>query len=265
MPEVRPALFVSHGAPTLAIEPSPTRSFLAELGRDLDRRWGRPSAVLVISAHWETEVATAGVAERPATVHDFGGFPAELYRMQYGAPGALAAAREAAGALERAGIAVDLDARRGLDHGAWVPLSLMYPRADVAVAQISLQTHLGPRHHLRIGETLRPLRERGVLILGSGQLTHNLRDLSSRRPGDPPPEYAREFLEWVRARAEAADIDSLLDYRRRAPQATCNHPTEEHLLPFFAVIGAGTPGKGLRRIHDGTTFGFLRMDAYEAP
>ena len=265
MSEALPAVFVSHGAPTLAIEPSPARGFLAELGCDLDGRFARPSAVLVVSAHWETAAATVSVAEQPATIHDFGGFPDELYRIRYLVPGAEAAAREAAALLEEAGIAVEFNAGRGLDHGAWIPLCLMYPQGNVPVSQISLQTHLGPRHHLRVGQALRPLRAHGVLILGSGQLTHNLRDLSSGRPGDPEPPYVSEFLEWLRARAEAADVEALLDYRRQAPHAARNHPSEEHLLPFFTVLGAATPGRGLRRIHRSTTFGFLRMDAYEAP
>jgi 4,5-DOPA dioxygenase extradiol len=260
-----PAIFVSHGAPTLAVEPGRAGDFLTALGRDLDRRFGRPSAVLVVSAHWETVSAAVSVAARPGTLHDFGGFPEELFRIRYAAPGAVTEARQAAALLEEAGIAVELDARRGLDHGAWVPLRLMYPEADVPLSQISLQTELGPAHQVRVGEALRPLRGRGVLVLGSGQLTHNLRDLFSRRPGDPEPPYACEFLEWLRARAEAADVEALLDYRRRAPHAARNHPTEEHLLPFFTVLGARSPGGGLRRVHRSNMFGFLSMEVYEAP
>ena len=161
-----PALFVSHGAPTLAIEPSAARDFLAALGHELERRIGRPTAILVFSAHWETSVPTVGMAAEPPTIHDFGGFPEELYRLRYPARGAVEAAREATKLLADAGIPAVTDASRGLDHGAWVPLRLMIPDAGVPVSQVSLQAELGPRHAYRVGEALRPLRERGVLIVG---------------------------------------------------------------------------------------------------
>lgn len=257
-----PAIFVSHGAPTLAIEPSPAREFLAGLGRDLDRRFGRPSAVLAISAHWETVSPTVSTADFPATVHDFGGFPQALYCLRYPAPGATDTAREAAALIEEAGVGVALDPARGFDHGAWVPLLLMYPEADVPVTQLSVQPHLGTRHHHRIGQALRPLRERGVLILGSGAITHNLRELSARPAGELP--YVGEFVEWIRERGEARDVEAILDYRRQAPHAARNHPSDEHLLPLFAVLGAASVGASLHRIHRSTTYGFLRMDAYEA-
>ena len=264
MSEPLPAGFVSHGAPTLAIESSPASEFLAGLGGDLDRRFGRPQAILIASAHWETPVPTISVAGEPETLHDFGGFPEELYRMRYRAPGAAAVAREAAALLGDAGLDCRLDPSRGLDHGAWTPLWKMYPRADVPVAQIALQPGLGPHHHLRLGRALRPLRDRGVLLLGSGQLTHNLRELSTLRPGDPAPAYVDAFVDWICARAEAGDEEALLDYRTQAPHAARNHPTEEHLLPFFVMLGAATPGARPRRVHRSASYGFLRMDAYEA-
>ena len=256
-----PAFFVSHGAPTLAIEPSATRDFLAALGRELEHRMGRPTAILVFSAHWETSIPTVGMAPEPPTIHDFSGFPDELYRLRYPARGAIEAAREATKLLADAGIPVVSDARRGLDHGAWVPLRLMIPDADVPVSQVSLQPELGARHAYRVGEAVRPLRERGVLIVGSGSITHNLRELSARPVHEAP--HVTEFVEWINEQAERGDTEALLDYRRRAPHAARNHPTEEHLLPFFTMLGAASPGGLVRRIHRGTTFGSLRMDAYE--
>jgi 4,5-DOPA dioxygenase extradiol len=256
-----PAIFVSHGAPTLAIEPSPTRDFLAGLGREIDARSGRPKAIVAVSAHWETPIPAAGTAEAPPTIHDFGGFPDELYRMRYPAPGAPDTAREVIERLAEAGIDATAVPDRGLDHGAWVPLSLMYPDADVPVSPLSIQSSRDPWHHHRVGEALRPLREEGVLLLGSGSITHNLRELSVR----PAEEAAhvRQFVEWMAVRAEAGDAASLLDYRRLAPHAERNHPTDEHLLPLFVVLGAAPAGR-LRRIHAGVTFGSLRMDAFEA-
>jgi 4,5-DOPA dioxygenase extradiol len=254
-----PTIFVSHGAPTLAIEPSPARDFLAALGREIDARFGRPAAVVAVSAHWDTPVPAASTAASPATIHDFGGFPAELH-LRYAAPGAPAAAREIVRRLAAAGIEATTDGDRGLDHGAWVPLCLMYPDADVPVTQLSVQPSRDPRHHQRIGQALRPLREEGVLLLGSGSITHNLRELSARPTEEA--SHVRQFVDWVADRAEAGDAASLLDYRARAPHAERNHPTDEHLLPFFVVLGAATSQR-LRRVHASVTFGSLRMDAFE--
>jgi len=256
-----PAFFVSHGAPTLVMEPSAARDFLAALGCALESSIGRPTAVLVFSAHWETRVATVGMAASPPTIHDFTGFPEELYQLRYPAPGAVEAARAAMELFAGAGIAAAAESR-GLDHGAWVPLRLLFPDAEVPVAQISVQPELGPRHAYRVGEALRPLRERGVLILGSGSITHNLRELSARPLREA--RHVTEFVEWINEQVESGDTEALLDYRSRAPHAVRNHPTEEHLLPFFTILGIASRGGQLRRIHRSTTFGTLRMDAYEA-
>ena len=256
-----PTIFVSHGAPTLVIEPSPARDFLVALGRDIDARFGRPAAVVAVSAHWETSVPAASIAASPATIHDFGGFPDQLHRMRYAAPGAPTTAQEVVRRLTAAGVEATTDRDRGLDHGAWVPLCLMYPDADVPVTQLSVQPSRDPRHHHRIGEALRPLREEGVLLLGSGSITHNLRELSAR-PAEEAP-HVRQFVDWIAERAAAGDAASLLDYRRLAPHAERNHPTDEHLLPLFVVLGAAASQR-LRRIHASVTFGSLRMDAFEA-
>lgn len=255
----QPAIFVSHGAPTLALEPGPTRGFLAELGSVLPR----PRAILVVSAHWESAVPAVSMAERPETIHDFYGFPRALYEMRYPAPGAPQLAQRVRELLGNAGLAADAAPDRGLDHGAWVPLMLMYPQADIPVAQLALQTALGPAHHLRLGEALRPLRDDGVLILASGSVTHNLREFGRHDYAAPPPEWVSGFNDWMAQGLMAADRESLLEYRGRAPHAARNHPTEEHLLPLFAALGAATPGVAPRRIHAGYTYGVIGMDAWQ--
>lgn len=251
-----PAYFVSHGAPTLAIEPSPARDFLSKFGANL----GHPSAIAVISAHWETPEVRIGAADPPRTIHDFGGFPDALYQIRYTAPGAPEIAAQAARLLDAAGIPASLDPARGLDHGAWVPLSLLRPQADIPVFQISVQPRLGPGHAAKVGAALSPLRDNGVVLLASGSLTHNLSalDWDAADVADP---RALAFADWIDAAIAADDRAALLDYRARAPYASFHHPTEEHLLPLFAALGASS-GAG-KRIHSSATFGNLMMDAYE--
>ncbi len=254
----QPALFVSHGAPTLALEPGPTRGFLAQLGAGL----ARPKAILVVSAHWETALPAISTAPQPETIHDFYGFPEALYRMHYAAPGAPALAQRAVGLFAAAGLSAAAVPDRGLDHGAWVPLMLMFPDADIPVAQVAVQTRLGPAHHLRLGEALRPLRDEGVLIIGSGSATHNLGEFRNHRYDSPPPDWVSAFDDWLAETIAAGHTADLLDYRRVAPQAVRNHPTEEHLLPLFAAYGAGTPGVPPQHIHSGFTYGVIGMDAW---
>lgn len=253
----RPAVFVSHGSPMLMFEPVPARAFLAELGSTL----GRPKAIVAVSAHWETPAARASVAERPATIHDFGGFPDELYQVQYPAPGAPDVAQRAIALLAEVGIAAGTDPARGLDHGAWVPLSLMYPEADVPVAQLSVQTALGPAHHVAVGRALAPLREEDVLVLASGSATHNLMTMDYGRH-DSPPTWAREFDDWLATALERGDEASLVEYRRVAPHARQAHPRDEHLLPVFVAFGAGGAGAKGRRLHRSFTHGSLSMSAF---
>ena len=252
-----PALFVSHGAPTLIISPGEARDFLGNLGKQLPR----PRAVLAVSAHWESVEPTVSLAQRPDTIHDFHGFPRELYAMQYPAPGAPELAEQTAALLSKAGLPVHTDERRGLDHGAWVPLELMYPEADIPVTQLSVQPQLDARHHYRVGAALRALRDDGVLVLASGSLTHNLRELDwSGRSATPA--WVSDFSNWVAQAAARSDADMLLRYRSEAPGAARNHPTEEHFLPFFVALGAGSERTQASRMHESTTFGVLAMDVY---
>jgi 4,5-DOPA dioxygenase extradiol len=228
-----PSLFLSHGAPTLPIDPSlPSGSFVT-LGASLPR----PRAILMLSAHWETPAPVASTTATPETIHDFSGFPRALYEIRYPAPGAPDVARQAVALLGEQNIAATT-AERGLDHGTWVPMLLMFPEADVPVAQLSIQPDRGPAHHYRVGRALRPLADEGVMIVGSGQITHNLRAADfGARPEDADPHVA-EFTDWFEARLAARDVDALLDYRRLAPHATFMHPRDEHLLPIFAALGA---------------------------
>ncbi|HEV8263112.1 MAG TPA: class III extradiol ring-cleavage dioxygenase [Burkholderiales bacterium] len=258
MAERFPAIFVSHGAPLLAIQPGPAREFLSGLGKTL----GKPEAILTVSAHWESGDAVVGAPARPETIHDFYGFPDELYRIKYPAPGAPELAVRVRSLLGENGIDARVQPTRGLDHGAWVPLMLMYPDADVPVTQLAVQTALGPVHHLKLGEALRGLRDEGVLILGSGGATHNLREFGRHPEGAAPPQWVTGFQEWLAQTIESGKSNELLRYRSLAPDAARNHPTEEHFLPLFVPAGAGSPGVAGKRIHRSHTFGILAMDAY---
>ena len=245
-----PTLFISHGSPMLALDSDqPAHVFLRNLGQPLPR----PRAILVISAHWDTTAPQITGAVHLDTIHDYYGFPEPLYELRYPALGNHALAQQVAILLNPAAA---VDTIRGLDHGAWVPLLLMFPHADIPVLQLSLQTPLGPAHHLKLGESLAPLREQGVLIIGSGGATHNLREYFHPTGNHQPYE---DFAVWLHDILIRGDRDALLDYRQRAPQAERNHPTEEHFLPLFVVLGAG--GSRAVRLHhsfDRT----LCMDAY---
>lgn len=253
-----PSLFVSHGAPTLVLDAVPAREFLAALPELLP---APPRAILAVSAHWETPVATASTAAAPATIHDFSGFPRALYALRYPAPGAPELAARAAALLAEAGIAAATDPARGLDHGAWVPLMLAWPDAETPVAQLSVQPERGAAHAYAVGRALAPLRAEGVLVLGSGSFTHDLSEFRSQRLAidSPEPDWVSGFADWMDAAIVTGRTDDLLDYRRRAPEAAHNHPTEEHLLPLYVALGAGGAAQ---RVHRSTTFGVLRMDAY---
>jgi len=268
-----PTLFISHGSPTVLFDDDAAHRFLFGLAADLPK----PKAILVISAHWETSIPTVSMAENPETIHDFGGFARSLYEAQYPAPGAPVLAEWAARLLEGAGFEVGRDLKRGLDHGAWVPLKLMYPDAAIPVTQLSIQTRLGPKHHLALGQALAPLRDEGVLIVASGSATHNLQAVFRTHftLDAPVPDWVAAFAAWLAQTLEGGDVDALLDYRARAPYASENHPTEDHILPLFVALGAaggaatkGAAGKMVkgatkaRRIHASFSFGALAMDVY---
>ncbi len=258
MPPVLPTLFLSHGSPMHAVRPGPAGAAWAALGRRLPR----PKAILMASAHWESSIALLSGSRHPETVHDFGGFPRELYAIEYAAPGAPDIATRAAELLRLAGITAGIDGCRGLDHGAWVPLLQMYPAHDVPVVQVSLQPALGGAHHLALGRALAPLSREGVLIVGSGHATHNLRDWVAHRSTAGPLPYVSAFTEWLAARVDARDVESLVDYRDRAPEAMRAHPTEEHYLPLLVALGAATPDARAERVVTGYEGAALAMDGW---
>ncbi|SIS21878.1 4,5-DOPA dioxygenase extradiol [Aquipseudomonas alcaligenes] len=250
-----PSLFISHGSPMLALEPGASGPVLALLAAALPR----PRAVLVVSAHWESYELRVGNAAQPRTWHDFGGFPAELYAVQYRAPGEPQLAQQVRQLLIDAELPTELDEQRPRDHGAWVPLMLMYPDADIPVVQLSLPSHAGPALQVRVGQALRSLREQGVLLVGSGSITHNLGELNWRAGTEVITPWAGEFRDWMVERLRQDDRAALLDYRRQAPHAVRNHPSDEHLLPLFFALGAG---EHFSLVHSGFTYGALGMDVY---
>ncbi|TNH15185.1 dioxygenase [Halomonas sp. BL6] len=241
-----PSLFISHGSPMLALTPTPAHHFLKELGRTL-----RPKAVVVVSAHWETERLQVSRSATPTTIHDFGGFPDALFAVQYPAPGEPVLAKRLAQQLGAT------ETERGLDHGAWVPLSLMYPDADIPVVSLSLPSRWGASELIALGEQLAPLRQEGILVIGSGSLTHNLYELQSQ--GSQVPAWVERFAEWVHARLREDDRDALLHWQR-GPDAERNHPTHEHFQPLLVAMGAG--GQATLR-HHSVEHGVLAMDVYQ--
>lgn len=253
-----PSLFLSHGAPTLPLGDTPAKRFLSGLGD----RLGKPDAILVASAHWETARPTISAVAVNATIHDFYGFPPALYAMRYPAPGAPALAERVSDLLCAAGLASALDHSRGLDHGAWIPLSLIYPAADIPVVQISLQHGLGPAHHFEIGRALAELRRENVLLVGSGSFTHDLARLTPGALDETAPADVTAFADWMdHALAQGRSCD-LLTYRNCAPYAAKNHPSEEHLMPLFVALGAAGAKPRVELLHQSTSYSVLRMDAY---
>jgi 4,5-DOPA dioxygenase extradiol len=253
-----PSLFISHGAPTLPLTDTPARHFLQTLGQKLPR----PKAIVVASAHWETAAPAVNAVERNDTIHDFYGFPRALYEIHYAAPGSAGVAAEIAERLKTAGLSCAIDHKRGLDHGAWVPLLLMYPKADIPVLQVSVQTELGPEHHVRLGRALAALREEEILVIGSGSFTHDLSELRGHGLNDPAPAWVNNFADWFDAALSQQRFADLIDYRRQAPYAVKNHPTEEHLLPLYVALGAAGENAHAERLHASATYGILRMDVY---
>jgi 4,5-DOPA dioxygenase extradiol len=253
-----PSLYISHGSPMTALHPGRSGEQLAELARTLPR----PRAIVVASAHFLARQPVVGGARVPETVHDFGGFPRELFEMRYPAPGLPELATQIQGLLNDAGLPTLIDPQHGLDHGVWSPLHLLYPQADIPVVPLSIQPELGPSHQFAVGRALAPLREQGVLLIGSGSITHNLYDFRAGYSDSNEAPYVRPFLAWFEQRLAANDVDALLDYRRQAPFAERAHPTDEHLLPLFVALGAASGDSVAQRIDAGIDMGFLAMDIY---
>jgi 4,5-DOPA dioxygenase extradiol len=253
-----PTLFVSHGAPTLALDPGATGAALC----DLASRLPRPRAILVVSAHWETRVPVVSAVPMPQVMHDFHGFPEALYRLDYRAPGAPDLAARVVDLLDSAGVQGLSDSDRGLDHGAWVPLRLMYPDASIPVTQLSIQPVNGPAWHYRVGRALTALRQEGVLVVGSGSLTHNFVEFRGQGRDEAERPYVTEFRRWMAHRLGEGDVEQALEYRTLAPHAVRAHPTEEHLLPLFSAWGAAGARPSFVHLHPEAHYGILAMDIF---
>lgn len=234
----------------LALEPGASGPALAGLASALPR----PNAIVLVSAHWESRELLVMSNPHPATWHDFGGFPQALYAVQYPAPGEPALAQRVADLL-----GARLDGQRPFDHGSWVPLSLMYPQADIPVIQVSLPSQAGPALQMKVGAALAALRGEGMLLIGSGSITHNLGELDWHAGPDSIESWALAFRDWVVKKLQADDRQALLGYRQQAPFAVRNHPSDEHLLPLFFALGAG---ERFSIVHQGFTLGALGMDIY---
>jgi 4,5-DOPA dioxygenase extradiol len=287
-----PALFLSHGSPMTALEPREAGAFLQRLGPAITRRFGRPRAILAVSAHSLAREPVLLAAARHEAVYDFGNFDDRLFTLRYDVPGAPALAERVAALLKAAGLPAHVAAEGGLDHGIWTPLRYAFPDADIPVLPLAWPPNWTPAQLFALGRALAPLAARGhgaaplsstpsggrpgatrpqgpaegVLVVGSGSITHNLRRVfaGGMRPAaeQPATPESTAFRDWFAARTAAGDWPSLFDYRRQAPHAVLMHPTDEHLLPFFVAAGAGGEGAPAQRIHASLTYGDLGMDAY---
>lgn len=249
----------------IALEPGAAGAFMQLLGPAIDATFGRPKAVLAISAHTSAGAPVLLGGARHEAIHDFGGFPDELFRMRYDAPGAPELARRVEQRLAGAGIAVQRTDSGGLDHGIWTALRYIYPDADVPVLPLAWDPRLPPARQFAIGQALAPLAEEGVLMLGTGSITHNLRLVfGARRPEADAPEVAESsaFRAWMAERSANRDWQALFDYRRQAPHAAYMHPSDEHLLPWYVAAGAGGRESTPLRLHESVSYGSIGMDAY---
>ena len=250
-----PSLFISHGSPMLALEPGDSGPALVRLAAGMPK----PRAIVIVSAHWESQDLRVNGNPQPETWHDFGGFPPALFAVQYPAPGLPELSLQVVALLDAVGLPARIDSKRPFDHGVWVPLSLMYPQADIPVVQVSLPSRQGPALQTRVGRALASLRDEGVLVIGSGSITHNLRELDWHAGPESVEPWAKEFRDWMIDKLASNDEAALHDYRKLAPHAVRSHPSDEHLLPLYFARGAGGE---FSVAHQGFTMGALGMDIY---
>jgi 4,5-DOPA dioxygenase extradiol len=266
MNKTLPPIFVSHGSPMIALEPGAAGAFMQRLGPAIDAAFGRPKAIVAISAHTAARSHVLLTAPKHEAVYDFGGFDAALYTLRYDAPGAPELGPTVAALLDAAGLSCHTLAQGGLDHGNWTALRYLYPNADIPVLPLAFVPSESPAQQFALGAALAPLAEQGVLVFGTGSITHNLRRVfaGGLRPNPDQPEIpqSRAFRNWMHERSNTRDWDALFDYRKRAPHAVEMHPTDEHLLPWYVAAGAGGRDAAPLRLHDSVTLGCLGMDAY---
>ncbi len=255
-----PTVYISHGSPMAALQEGPARYFLESLGTFFPR----PRAVLVVSSHWETDLPMMCAPPDNQVEPDANGFPAALYGLHYNAPGAPELAAKLSDSMARSGFSCGIDRGRGLDQDAWFPLLLAFPEANLPMLQLSLQPHRGAHHHLALGAALSDLREEGVLIIGCGSFVHDTRRFRLHGQGQEPDDIAANyaFASWMDEKIMALDLKSLMAYRRQAPYAREEHPTEEHLLPLYVALGGAGMAFASTRLHHSTEPGGWRMDAY---
>lgn len=249
-----PGLFISHGSPMLAINPEQVGPALHRLAMNLPQ----PKAIIVMSAHWESDALEVSTSVRPMTWHDFRGFPDELYEIRYPAPGQPELAEEILSLFADENLTAHANSTRPRDHGVWMPLLHMYPEADIPVIEISLPMHMSASEIYRVGEALAALRKRQILLIGSGSITHNLRELSWSGESSQVPEWASTFRNYVVNKLSHSDFDAVLDWKN-IPYMQRNHPTIEHFAPLFFSMGTGSR---FNIVHSSFTMGALGMDIY---
>lgn len=259
----QPSLFISHGAPTILQDGSAAHHHLKTLGRDILRD-RKPDAILIMSAHFEARQPTLTASPNPKTIYDFHGFPKELYNFGYTAQGSQQMAGLIQRALQDSGFETILDLRRGFDHGTWIPLSLMFPDADIPVILLSINPTQTSEYHYLLGLTLSELRAQNILIMGSGNLTHNLHEFFS---GDyasaaPPPLWVSEFTQWLAGKVLTGQTRDVLSAVTKAPHGFRNHPSMDHIHPLFFAMGAGGEKTTAKRLHQSYSHGVLAMDVY---
>ncbi len=261
-----PPIFLSHGSPMTALEPREAGAFMRRLGPTIDATFGRPRAILALSAHSLSRQPLLLAAERHAAVYDFGGFDPRLNTLRYDAPGAPPLAACVAGLLAAAGIAAQTLPKGGLDHGIWTPLRYAWPDADIPVLPLAWVPTQPPAEQFALGQALAALAHEGVLVMGSGSITHNLGRVfaAGLNAAVDQPEIAESaaFRQWLLDNSRRRDWDALFAYRQRAPFALDMHPSDEHLLPWYIAAGAGGREYAPLRLHESITYGALGMDAY---
>lgn len=264
-----PTYYLSHGSPMLPLEDHPARAFFQSLPTLFPRTAPAPTAILVVSAHWDTHNPTVTSAAAPGTIHDFYGFPRALYELTYPAPGHPPLARRVVALLQAAGFpGARADPARGLDHGAWAPLLLAFPDARIPVVQVSVQSRRGAAWHFRLGRALAPVRDEGVLVVGSGSAVHNLGMLGRGGDGgvrDGPGKeeaWAVAFDKYVRDAVESGRVEDVVEYEARAPFARLAHPSSEHFVPLLVAWGAAGEGAKGELVHSSWSYGALSYSSY---
>lgn len=259
-----PTLFISHGGPNIVLDDTPARTFLERLSTLLP---AKPKAIVIVSAHFETDGVAVVTDPNPGMIYDFGGFAPELYTKVYPAKGDPTLAQDVLEKLQNAGLDPHTYEKRGYDHGTWTPLLLAFPDADIPVVQVSIDPKRDAAWHHALGKALSGLREQGVLLIGSGHITHNLRAFfTTFRKGAPvDPVLAGKveaFTGWFAEKLAAGDREAILHWKERAPFPAENHPTDEHLMPIFFAYGAAGEGGRAERVHDSRQMGFFAFDSY---